>query len=171
MTRYVDLAGLSRRELENLLLTEHGALARILAAVRSCTEPQWKVRREVERIIEEAVDRRPFVVAYRGARLRISVTSGPVGTRSVGLAGRRSTLDPSNSCPGHPTGARPGSATDPSRGIRPLRRDVPSLLGASHVRHGAPGLGRRQRAVPTRGRRSRSLLGTARSRIRWSPRH
>lgn len=64
MTRYVDLAGLSRRELENLLLTEHGALARILAAVRSCTEPQWKVRREVERIIEEAVDRRPFVVAY-----------------------------------------------------------------------------------------------------------
>lgn len=68
MTRYVDLGGLSRREIENLMLTEHGALARILAAVRSCTEPQWKIRREVERIIEEAVDRRPFVVAYeRGA--------------------------------------------------------------------------------------------------------
>ena len=68
MTRYVDLAALSRRELENLLLTEHGALARVLTAVRSSTEPQWKVRREVERIIEEAVDRRPFVVAYtRGA--------------------------------------------------------------------------------------------------------
>ena len=78
MTRYVVLAALSRRELENLLLTEHGALARVLAAVRSSTEPQWKVRREVERIIEEAVDRRPFVVAYtRGAeadvdRLRAS---------------------------------------------------------------------------------------------------
>jgi trehalose-6-phosphatase len=68
VTRYVDLAALSRRELENLLLTEHGALARILTAVRSCTEPEWKVRREVERIIEEAVDRRPFGVAYeRGA--------------------------------------------------------------------------------------------------------
>ena len=64
MTRYVDLAALSRRELENLLLTEHGALSRILAAVRDWTEPQWKVRREVERIVEEAVDRRPFVVAY-----------------------------------------------------------------------------------------------------------
>ena len=64
MTRCVDLAALSRRELENLLLTEHGALARVLEAVRSCTEPRWKVRREVERIIEEAVDRRPFVVAY-----------------------------------------------------------------------------------------------------------
>ena len=64
MTRYADLAALSRRELENLLLTEHGALSRVLEAVRSWTEPQWKVRREVERIVEEAVDRRPFVVAY-----------------------------------------------------------------------------------------------------------
>ena len=64
MSRYVDLAALSRRELQNLLLTEHGALARILAAVRSCTEPQWKVRQEVERITEEAVDRRPLVLAY-----------------------------------------------------------------------------------------------------------
>jgi hypothetical protein len=64
MTRYVDLAVLSRRELENLLLTEHGALVRILEAIRTCTEPQWKVRREVERIVEEAVDRRPFVAAY-----------------------------------------------------------------------------------------------------------
>ena len=64
MTRYVSLAALSRRELESLLLTEHGALSRILTAVRDWTEPQWKVRREVERIVEEAVDRRPFVVAY-----------------------------------------------------------------------------------------------------------
>lgn len=72
MTRYVDLAALSRRELENLLLTEHGALARVLEAVRSCTEPQWKVRREVERIIEGAVDRRPFVVAYtRGSEAEL----------------------------------------------------------------------------------------------------
>lgn len=64
MTRYVNLASFSRRELENLLLTEHGALARVLDAVRSWTEPQWKVRREVERIIEDALDRRPFAVAY-----------------------------------------------------------------------------------------------------------
>jgi hypothetical protein len=64
MTRYVELAALRRRELENLLLTEHGALARILEVVRTCTEPQWKVRREAERIVEEAVDRRPFRVAY-----------------------------------------------------------------------------------------------------------
>ncbi|MGI0128758.1 MAG: hypothetical protein ACREEC_01155 [Thermoplasmata archaeon] len=64
MTRYLALAELSRRELENLLLAEHGALSRILRTVRDHTEPQWKVRREVERIVDEAVDRRPFVVAY-----------------------------------------------------------------------------------------------------------
>ncbi len=64
MSRTVSLASLSRRELENLLLTEHGALARILDAVRNWTDPLWKVRREVERIVEEALDRRPFVVAY-----------------------------------------------------------------------------------------------------------
>jgi hypothetical protein len=64
MTRHVELAALTRRELENLLLTEHGALSRVLEAVRENTRPEWKVRREVERIIEDAVDRRPFVVAY-----------------------------------------------------------------------------------------------------------
>ena len=64
MSRTVSLASLSRRELENLLLTEHGALARILDAVRNWIEPQRKVRREVERIVEEVLDRRPFVVAY-----------------------------------------------------------------------------------------------------------
>jgi hypothetical protein len=68
MTHYVNLATLSRRELENLLLTEHAALSRILEAVRNYTEAQWKVRREVEQIVQETVDRRPFVVAYtRGA--------------------------------------------------------------------------------------------------------
>jgi hypothetical protein len=72
----VNLSSLTRRELENLLLAEHGALTRVLVAVRSATEPTWKVRREVERIIGEAVDRRPFVVAYAraaesdGARVR-----------------------------------------------------------------------------------------------------
>jgi hypothetical protein len=69
MSRRVELSSLSRRELENLMLTEHGALTRVLEAVRSTTEPNWKVRREVERIVEETVDRRPFVVAYeRGAQ-------------------------------------------------------------------------------------------------------
>ncbi len=72
MTRVVHLAALSRREIENLLLTEHGALSRVLEAVRTHTEPQWKVRREVERIVQEAVDRRPFVVAYtRGLETEI----------------------------------------------------------------------------------------------------
>ncbi len=65
MTRYVSLVSLSRRDLENLLLTEHAALSAVLEAVRSHTETQWKVRREVERIVQGAVDRRPFVVAYR----------------------------------------------------------------------------------------------------------
>ena len=64
MTRYVNLASLSRRELENLLLTEHGALTRLLDAVRNWTEPKWKVRREVESVVEGALDRRPFTVAY-----------------------------------------------------------------------------------------------------------
>jgi hypothetical protein len=75
VTHHVDLAALSRRELENLLLTEHGALSRLIATVREWTEPQWKVRREVERIIEDAVDRRPFVVAYtRGAEADLGRT-------------------------------------------------------------------------------------------------
>jgi len=70
MTRHVELAALTRRELENLLLTEHGALSRVLEAVRENTRPEWKVRREVERIIEDAADRRPFVVAYtRGTQV------------------------------------------------------------------------------------------------------
>jgi len=64
MTRHVELYALTRRELENLLLTEHGALSRVLEAVRANTRPEWKVRREVEQIVGEAVDRRPFVVAY-----------------------------------------------------------------------------------------------------------
>jgi hypothetical protein len=68
VTRHLALASLTRRELENLLLTEHGALARVLEVVRENTRPDWKVRREVERIVDEAVDRRPFVVAFaRGA--------------------------------------------------------------------------------------------------------
>ena len=67
MTRMVLLSSLTRRELENLLLTEHGALTRVLDTIRTATEPTWKVRREVERIIGEAVDRRPFVVAYTRA--------------------------------------------------------------------------------------------------------
>ena len=72
MTRHVLLAALTRRELENLLLTEHGALTRVLEAVRDNTRPEWKVRREVERIIDQAVDRRPFVVAYtRGAETEL----------------------------------------------------------------------------------------------------
>ena len=72
MTRHVLLAALSRRELENLLLTEHSALTRVLEAVRDNTRPEWKVRREVERIIDQAVDRRPFVVAYtRGAEMEL----------------------------------------------------------------------------------------------------
>ena len=70
MTRHVQLDALTRRELENLLLTEHGALSRVLEAVRDNTRPEWRVRREVERIIEQAVDRRPYVVAYtRGAEV------------------------------------------------------------------------------------------------------
>ena len=44
MTRRVNPSSLTRRELENLLLTEHGALTRVLDAVRTATEPTWKVR-------------------------------------------------------------------------------------------------------------------------------
>ncbi|HEV2449658.1 MAG TPA: hypothetical protein VGU43_04515 [Thermoplasmata archaeon] len=65
MSAEVDLESLTRRELENLMLTEHGALTRILEAVRMYSEPGWKVRREVERIVKEAADRRPFAVAFQ----------------------------------------------------------------------------------------------------------
>ena len=68
MTCHVELAAPGRREVENLPLTEHGALARIPEVVRICTESPWKVRREVERVVEGAVDWRPFLVAsVRGA--------------------------------------------------------------------------------------------------------
>ena len=63
MPTYLNLSDLSRRELENLLLTVQGAYLRTLRAVRIYAEPGWKVRREVERIVEETVDRRPFAQA------------------------------------------------------------------------------------------------------------
>ena len=91
MTRQVPLATLTRRELENLLLTEHGALTRILEAVRENTRPDWKVRREVERVIGEAVDRRPFVVAYaRGAEAELGRVRA---TRNAGRWARWSEAD------------------------------------------------------------------------------
>lgn len=64
MPTYLDLGVLSRRELENLLLTVQGAYLRTLRAVRENTQPGWKVRREVERIAEETADRRPFGRAF-----------------------------------------------------------------------------------------------------------
>jgi hypothetical protein len=64
---YLNLSALSRRELENLILTTHGALRRVLEAVREHTEETWAVRREVERIVAEHVDQRPFRVAFRRA--------------------------------------------------------------------------------------------------------
>ena len=50
MTAYLNLRDLSRRELENLLLTTQGACLRTLEAVRRHADPTWRVRREVERI-------------------------------------------------------------------------------------------------------------------------
>jgi hypothetical protein len=64
MPAYLNLSDLSRRDLENLLLTVQGAYLRTLEAVRTHAEPDWKVRREVERIAQETADRRPFVRAF-----------------------------------------------------------------------------------------------------------
>ena len=64
MPAYLNPSDLSRRELENLLLTVQGAYLRTLEAVRTHSEPNWKVRREVERIAQETVDRRPFARAF-----------------------------------------------------------------------------------------------------------
>jgi hypothetical protein len=64
MPAYLNLSDLSRRELENLLLTVQGAYLRTLDTVRTLSEPSWKVRREVERIAQETADRRPFVRAF-----------------------------------------------------------------------------------------------------------
>lgn len=76
MSATLDVTLLSRRELENLLLTSHGALQRILRVVRETTGTGWKVRREVEKIAEETTDRRPFTIALvrltesRGSEIR-----------------------------------------------------------------------------------------------------
>ena len=64
MPAYLNLSDLSRRELENLLLTVQGAYLRTLEAVRTHAESSWRVRREVERIAQETVDRRPFARAF-----------------------------------------------------------------------------------------------------------
>jgi hypothetical protein len=64
MPASLNLSDLSRRELENLLLTVQSAYLRTLEAVRTHAEPNWKVRREVERIAQETVDRRPFARAF-----------------------------------------------------------------------------------------------------------
>jgi len=64
MSAYLNLSDLPRRELENLLLTVQGAYLRTLEGVRTHAEPNWRVRREVERIAQETVDRRPFARAF-----------------------------------------------------------------------------------------------------------
>ena len=64
MPAYLSLSDLSRRDLENLLLTVQGAYLRTLEAVRMRADPNWRVRREVERIAQETTDRRPFVRAF-----------------------------------------------------------------------------------------------------------
>lgn len=64
MNRTLDLSLLSRKQLEDLLLTEHGALTKVLQAVREKAKPDWSVTRAVEKIVAEATDARPFLVAY-----------------------------------------------------------------------------------------------------------
>ena len=71
MTRTINLSDLDRRALENLILAEHGLLRRVLEAVREYTEDDWRVRREVERVVDEYQDRRPILYAI----VRTKVTS------------------------------------------------------------------------------------------------
>jgi hypothetical protein len=52
----VKLADLSRTELENFVLNEHGLMKRVLEAIRAGTKPEWKVRREVEALVDEAYE-------------------------------------------------------------------------------------------------------------------
>ncbi len=79
MPAYPNLTDLSRRDLENLLLTVHGAYLRTLETVRTLAEPSWKVRREVERIAEETVARRPFARAFvQFAETRLERAKGAV---------------------------------------------------------------------------------------------
>jgi hypothetical protein len=59
----VPLNALTEPQKDALLLTTFSLLHRLLAAVREHTEPGWKVRREVEKLVEEAADQRPFRLA------------------------------------------------------------------------------------------------------------
>ncbi len=63
MSNRVALDALSEPQKDALLLTTFSLLHRLLDAVRENTEPGWKVRREVEKLVEEAADRRPFRLA------------------------------------------------------------------------------------------------------------
>ena len=64
MPTYLNLSDLSRRELEDMLLTVHSAYTRSLKAVRECCAPGWKVRQSVEAIASEVRDRRVFTRAF-----------------------------------------------------------------------------------------------------------
>lgn len=64
MTAYLNLSDLSRRELEDMLLTVHSAYMQTLVSIRSNAPPGWKVRREVEAVAEEVRDRRVFTRAF-----------------------------------------------------------------------------------------------------------
>lgn len=79
MLTYLNLSDLSRRELENLLLTVHSAYLRTLQVVRTHAEPGWKVRREVEQIAVETAARRTLTLALvRSVAGRQARTRGEV---------------------------------------------------------------------------------------------
>jgi hypothetical protein len=62
------LSDLNRRQLEDLTLTTHGLLTRIIKLVRENTKPEWRLRRELEELIDETYDKRPLRESFvRGA--------------------------------------------------------------------------------------------------------
>ncbi|MHB8351137.1 MAG: hypothetical protein ACYDFT_00335 [Thermoplasmata archaeon] len=63
MSRIVDLSLLTERQKEDMLLTWHSALSRIMGLIRDRLPMENRLRREIEEVVESAVDRRPFVAA------------------------------------------------------------------------------------------------------------
>jgi hypothetical protein len=76
MSEAVPLRLLSRRELENVILVFQGFTSKLNSAIEEFTRPEWRVRRETDRVQAEFGPRVQFVreVADQHHRNKVRAT-------------------------------------------------------------------------------------------------
>ncbi len=62
--RQIDLSLCSRDELVHMLRAEHEALGQVLKIVRERVPEHFRVRKDIEELVEKATDQRPFLATY-----------------------------------------------------------------------------------------------------------